>query len=164
MLFSHSSNAAAKEDDKLHLLIYETESAVDSPAFNLLRQTEHLDSVEAQIFGSGSAFEGYGSKYSAVYPVLESLDPDAVVVISDGRDVLLNNPARSADDDSIVQAFRAGYERLTHQKTGAVVVSAEAQCCVSALTHIAPGDLFHNDGSRKAVSYTHLTLPTIYSV
>jgi hypothetical protein len=32
--------------------------------------------------------------------------------------------------------------------SGAIVVSTEAQCCVTALGHIRPGDLFAEDGTR----------------
>jgi hypothetical protein len=135
----------------INVLVYETEtSASDSPSRRLMEQSLRLDGVIASMFGNGDEFEGYGSKYAAVYPVLKKMSPSALVVLSDGRDVLLNNPASS---DKYVAtagaAFRDAFKTLTAGHPGAVVISAEAQCCVSALTHVAPGGYFNADGSRK---------------
>jgi hypothetical protein len=133
------------------VLIYETdESSSDSLASRLVEQSSRLDGAEASIFGRGESFEGFGSKYSAVYPILKKMSPSALVVLSDGRDVLLNNPASSDKYvASAVAAFRAAFEGLTVNHPGAVVISAEAQCCVSALTHAAPGSYYNTDGSRN---------------
>ena len=42
--------------------------------------------------------------------------------------------------------FRKRFNELT-SSSGAIVVSTEAQCCVTALGHIRPGDLFADDGT-----------------
>ena len=135
----------------MHVLIYETvvESGV-SPATRLAHQAEQLPGVSATLFGQGEHFDGYGSKYSAVLPVLQKMDPTELVVLSDGRDVLINNPAfgNSATAQIAIAEFRAAFDALTSQNPHAVVVSAEAQCCVSALTFAQPGDYFSPDGSR----------------
>ena len=103
------------------------------------------------MFGQGQHFDGYGSKYSAVLPVLHSMSPDTLVVLSDGRDVLINNPAFSSPQTmrSAMNDFHEAFASITAQHPNAVVVSAEAQCCVSALTYAEPGDYFAVDGSRQ---------------
>jgi len=138
--------------DDVHVLIYETaiEGGV-SPASRLVNQAEQLPGVSASVFGQGQHFDGYGSKYSAVLPVLKKMSADSLVVLSDGRDVLINNPAFSSEDmmRSALSDFRGAFETITSQHPHAVVVSAEAQCCVSALTFVQPGDYFGPDGSRQ---------------
>ena len=73
---------------QIEVLIYETESVKDTPAANLFKQVQHLEGVTATLVGQGQSFDGFGSKYAAVYPVLSTMNPDALVVISDGRDVI----------------------------------------------------------------------------
>jgi hypothetical protein len=155
---SRSSDSKHSSIQKIHpssqetlaIMIYETESVENSPSRNLKEQAARLNNVEASIFGEGQGFEGFGSKYAAVYPVLKEMHADQLVAIVDGRDVLINNPT-STDRylESAVSEFRASFEQLTAQHPGAIVVSAEAQCCVSALSHAAPGDYYNKDGSRK---------------
>ena len=140
----------ATED--IQIFVYETEILEGvSPASRLVDQIERLPGVSATIFGQGEHFDGYGSKYSAVMPILKELSPETLVVLSDSRDVLLNNPAFSGQETmaSAVEGFRAAFDRLTEDHPHAVVVSAEAQCCVSALTFVEPGDYFAEDGSRQ---------------
>ena len=48
-----------------------------------------------------------------------------------------------------VQEFRDAYNEIIKDSPNAIVVSAEAQCCVSALTHVALGGYFNADGSRN---------------
>lgn len=135
----------------VHVLLYETESHKDSQAQSLMKQLGQLDGIHGTVFGEGKGFEGYGSKYSALYPSLKKMDPEVLIVVSDGRDVLINNPMHSdAYRTSAVEEFRRHYEELTSSyPSGAIVISAEAQCCVSALTYVAPGDYFNEDGSRN---------------
>jgi hypothetical protein len=115
-----------------------------------LDQANKLNGVSALLFGEGEAFEGYGSKYAAAYPVLEKLDPDTVVIITDGRDVLINNPqATDKYSETAAAEFRFMFDEITRSESGSVVVSAEAQCCVSALTHAAPGAYYNPDGTRN---------------
>jgi hypothetical protein len=152
-LDSHSPNHMPRQTvvEPINVLIYETdESSTDTPSLRLVEQASRLEGVEASIFGRGQSFEGFGSKYAAVYPVLKKMSPTALVVLSDGRDVLLNNPASSDKYvANAVAAFRAAFEGLTVNHPGAVVISAEAQCCVSALTHAVPGNYYNTDGSRN---------------
>jgi hypothetical protein len=136
---------------QITVLIYETESREDAPANNLVHHISRLEGFDAFVFGNGQGFEGYGSKYAAVYPILKQLPDDELVVISDGRDVLLNNPL-SSDRYTKTAAveFQRAFNALTKGlKEGVVVISAEAKCCVSALTHATPGSYYHQDGTRN---------------
>lgn len=132
-------------DDLVNLLVYETDRALAS-SNNLINS--NISGLRVQTVGLGESFEGFGSKYTAVLPALRQLEPTALTVISDGRDVLLNHKLGGSSEialDSFVQNFEA----LTGTRQHAVVVSAEAQCCVSALTYAMPGDYFAPDGSRN---------------
>lgn len=84
-------------------------------------------------------------------PLLKRLSPETLVVLSDGRDVLINNPSFSGLEagKAAVADFRKAFDTLTAGHHHAVVMSAEAQCCVSALTYVQPGDYFAEDGSRQ---------------
>ena len=149
--FLHYFRLAQNISRKLTVLIYETESMDESRANHLVQHISLLEGAEAHVFGNAQRFEGYGSKYAAVYPILKKLPADDLVVISDGRDILLNNPS-STDRyaKTAVLEFRKAFDALTGGgKEGAVVISAEAQCCVSALTHVIPGSYFNEDGSRN---------------
>lgn len=137
----------------LHIFIYETSEEEDSPATILLEQANNLPGVNAVVFGGGSRFEGYASKYDAVKPLLAATDSDDLVVITDGRDVLINSVYGSVSETSVLD-FVEVYDELVSSFPSAIVISAEAQCCVSALTHVSPGGYFNSDGSRKDRSCT----------
>jgi hypothetical protein len=167
----------------LHVLFYETQDYHEhsSHVQTLLAAWSHVDPslVQAQVVGQGTSFEGYGSKYAAVYPILKALphDDGRLVVLSDSRDVLINAPASSALTSSAssssassssslraaaaapsldvvvkqaVRDFVDRHARLTRDYPDALVVSAEAQCCVSALTFVQPGDYYDQFGARNA--------------
>ena len=141
---------AAESAHDVQLLIYETEVSNDSPVNNLVNQASHIPGLTTTVVGQGKKFGGFGSKYESVLPILEQMESDALVVLSDARDVLINNPM---DDNLNVAAdtiryFRTAFEMVSFQQPGAIVVSAEAQCCVSALTYVQPGAFFGADGSR----------------
>ena len=138
---------------QIEVLVYETESNKDTPATKLVEQLQHIDGIKATLVGQGQSFDGFGSKYAAVYPFLSMMEPDTLVVLSDGRDVLINNPMQSKAYSALsVQEFRDAYNEITKDSPNAIVVSAEAQCCVSALTHVALGGYFNADGSRNGRS------------
>merc|ERR1711998_387558 len=44
-----------------------------------------------------------------------------------------------------------GYQSLTKNKKDAIVVGAESQCCVSAMTHAQPGDYMNDDLTRTSI-------------
>jgi hypothetical protein len=97
--------------------------------------------------------DAQSNKFSAAIPLLQEMNPDALVVISDhrGAAVNLHLRTRSAFYESVVD-FRKGFAAMTDKLPGAVVVSASGQCCASALTHIQPGALFDEANKRQARS------------
>jgi hypothetical protein len=143
-------NTQASADNLVNLLVYETDRNF-AGSNNLINSD--IPGLVAQTVGLGESFNGFGSKYTAMLPVLQRLDPSALTVISDGRDVLLNHKANGSSDaespSAVLEAFVESFHSLVGQREGAIVVSAEAQCCVSALTFAAPGDYFAPDGSRS---------------
>ena len=133
----------------LQLLIYETDDQFISI---LEEQAEQIPDITTFIVGHGEIYEGFGSKYESIIPVLQQIDVDALVVLSDSCDVLLNHPWNTEEDvaasttgHDFIEAFNA----LTSQHPGAIVASAESQCCVGALTYAQPGDYFDENGRRK---------------
>jgi hypothetical protein len=152
------SMSFAASAPSVHVLVYETELNNDreflSPAEHLVDQiNDRVNGMTASVFGQGNSFSGFGSKFSAVLPILREIqveDPESIVVISDSRDVLINNPFHEDTYATLLaDEFRSAYEELTDGRPGSIVISAEAQCCVSALTHVSPGMYYHADGSRK---------------
>jgi hypothetical protein len=151
----------------MHVLIYETESVVDSnsPAAVLLHQVQRLSknsNVNGSLFGQGQDFVGFGSKFNAFLPLLDDLPAEDIVVVADSRDVLLNNhndetgiqtEVNQDDEHQLVSRFHLAYHHLMETSThspNAIIVSAESQCCVSALSHVPPGSYYNSDGSRSS--------------
>jgi hypothetical protein len=163
-LSSVLATASASSPTKLHVLVYETENdalGIDSPSQRLVDQInrDKIEGIHATVYGHnkrGSGFAGYGSKFSSVVPILEMIsqsDDDTLVVLSDSRDVLLNNPFNDMTfSKDLVNEFRTAFDDVTALKPMAIVVSAEAQCCVSALTHVPLGGYYNTDGSRKDIA------------
>jgi hypothetical protein len=138
-------------NQSIQVLIFET---LDDEVSTLATQIhERINGIDIKLFGSENGFKGYGSKFVSVLPILRDMDKDSLVVIADSRDVLVNNPY---NDDTytnvLADEFRMAFEELTYENPGSIVISAEAQCCVSALTHAAPGSFFTTDGSRNQFS------------
>lgn len=145
-----ADTAILEHDDPIHVLLYETDALQDSSAYSLVQQLSKLQGIKVNVLGTNHGFEGFGSKYAAVYPHVKELNPNSLVVICDSRDVIVNNPMNSDAYSALAtQEFRSTFDEITRQKPGAVVISAEAQCCVSALSHVAPGEYYNIDGSRN---------------
>ena len=125
-------------------MIFETEvtEGDDAPAQHLMRQASAISGLQATLIGQGQKFDGFGSKYEAVIPLLRTLPSDTIVVLSDARDVLINIQSEKTVVEEALQDFREAFSAVTFQQPGAIVISAEAQCCVSALTYAQPGDYF----------------------
>jgi len=133
------------------LLIFETDTTAPGAAgrepslahFDFLRGQLAASGYDHAVVGQGAEFKGWSTKYSAILPALRAAatrEPARLVVLSDSRDVLLNP---GADATATAALFGKAFEELTRgAPPGAVVVSAEAQCCVSALAHAAPGAYF----------------------
>lgn len=151
ILLAAFNTVAGKGASDLHLLIYET----DAEHVTILEeQAANIPGITAIVVGHGSTFQGFGSKYEAIVPALRELDADVLVVMSDSRDVLINHQWISQEDGAkgsatSGQEFLQAFEAVTAHSPSAIVVSAEAQCCVSALTYAVPGDYFDEEGKRK---------------
>ena len=139
---------SSDEAPELHILVFET-NAEKAAAMTLATQS-HDAGIHFQAFGVNVKFEGFGTKWEVVQPILRDLPENSLVAIVDGRDVLLNihkdDPTKGREvHDGFVSSFQA----LTAGKPGAVVMSTEGQCCVAALTFVKPGDYFDAEGNRN---------------
>jgi hypothetical protein len=135
-------------------MVYETDKSSGSTAHTLAKQINgRVNDITVTVFGEGTKFNGFGSKFSAVLPLLKTKDADSLIVLSDSRDVLINNPNNDERyANTLAIEFRMAYDQLTFGHPDAIVISAEAQCCVSALTHAQPGDYYNTDGTRNKVA------------
>ena len=136
----------------MHLLMYDTDASKelkkpDSPLSFLQQRINDYDGSDLKMtmYGDGLDYRGFGDKYQTVRPLLEMADPNTLIVLADSRDTVLNIPASGDTTNDIydmVSNFVQSHRRLTAQTPNAVVVSAEGQCCVSAMSHASPGDYF----------------------
>ncbi len=129
---------------KIHILMFETDATKlqeENSSLDFFMKTSEAAGIETTIFGEGLAFTGFGEKYAHVRDVVKNVGDDTLVIVSDSRDVLLNVPGTDLSRD-IVSNFIATYQRLTKSSPNAVVMSAESQCCVSAMSHACPSDYF----------------------
>lgn len=130
------------------LLIYETD-----PAVARTRQFPGIHSVQF-VSSNSQQPQLQLNKWDAARALLLKMPPDRMVVLGDGeRDVSTNYLYQQ------LAAFKRAFADLTAGMTGggasaAVVVAASPHCCVNALTHIAPGDLFAPSGGDVDASRT----------
>jgi hypothetical protein len=143
----HTPVVVPAPDSRLHILLFETDRE-QVPDILLTKQIDRAG-ISYSVFGAGAKFEGYGTKWGLALSALADIPPDALVVISDSRDVILNIHNNDKDHGRhTIEEFSLAYRALTLNKPGSVVMSAEGQCCVSALTHAKPGSYFHANGTR----------------
>ena len=129
------------------LFIYETNPTSDSA--NILKNTaENLFGLETTIFGNNDKFNGFSSKYQSFKPYLSGVSDDTLVILADGRDVLINHDARFTSK-YYQRVISDTFSRITKTKNQ-VVVSTEAQCCVAAMTHFKPGEMFDDGFTRTS--------------
>ena len=96
----------------------------------------------------GAAHTGWGCKGAAVIDAVRpvaALHPGRPVFVLDSRDVLLNGDL-SLDD--VMDRYAALLQGKAAADRDAVIVSAEPQCCVTALGQQRPNTYFHPNGSR----------------
>eukprot|EP00977_Amphora_coffeiformis_P029633 scaffold42060_cov183-Amphora_coffeaeformis.AAC.1 len=84
----YTSESGDEVVPELHILVFETDPK-KAASMKLAAQSVEAG-LNLSVFGSNVAFEGFGTKWEVVQPVLKSLHPDTLVAIVDGRDVLLN--------------------------------------------------------------------------
>jgi hypothetical protein len=129
----------------VHVLMYETDSSLErDPASPLyfFKERSNIAALKTTVFGGDLDYHGFGDKYQTLRPLLELLDKTKLVILADARDVILNVPEDSQAASRAVDQFMDAYHRLTRDAPNAVVMSAESQCCVSAMSHAHPGDYF----------------------
>ena len=142
---------------KVHILMFETDGTVEhsenSSLGYFLKTSEEAEknaAIQTTTFGYGKNFTGWGDKYLYLREMLNTMSEDTLVVISDARDVMLNVPD-SESAASIVSHFISTYQRMTKNFPDAVVMSAESQCCVSAMSHASPLDYFDPISGQRNV-------------
>jgi hypothetical protein len=83
--------------------------------------------------------------------MLETMEKDKLVILADARDVILNVPANEAVATLKIDNFIETFANLRKNSPNAVVMSAEAQCCVAAMAHNAPYDYFNQNTKERAM-------------
>ena len=140
-----TSVAGSELRDDVMVLMYETDESLqhDSKSpLNFFKQRAQAAHLQATVFGGNLAYHGFGDKYQTLKPLLEVADKDKLVILADARDVVLNVPDNEAFASLAVDNFVETYKKLTLDAPNAVVMSAEAQCCVSAMAHAHPSEYF----------------------
>jgi hypothetical protein len=138
--------------DDVMILMYETDSRLENdPASPLyfFKQKGKVANVQTTVFGGDLAYHGFGDKYQTLRPLLELIDDDKLIVLADARDVALNVPDNEAFAKLAVDHFVETYKKLTIDTPNAIVMSAEAQCCVSAMAHASPAEYFDPVGKKR---------------
>ena len=131
--------------DDVMVLMYETDEALQLDPKSPLRffqEKGKTANLQTTVYGANLEYHGFGDKYQTLKPLLEVMDANRLVVLADARDVVLNVPNNEAFAALAVDQFMEAYQKITKGAPGAVVLSAEAQCCVSAMTHAHPRDYF----------------------
>ena len=133
----------------VQLLIYDDSETVDK-----IHQYHSEKGINAIMFGrKEGSNKKYFSKFAAAIPLLKRMAPDAIVVLSDHRDISVSFPPGSDFTRyKAINDFRQALYDLLKNYTGAIVASADSVCCSSALTHVKLGGLFQADGTRKSRS------------
>ena len=135
----------------VHLLIFES----DSESVVLPAKQAAQAGLSFTVFGGGHQFKGFGTKWHILPDILVTMDPNALVLVMDGRDVMLNIPQTDTETiismaQQLLDSTKKTYEALVMSKPNAVVMSAEGSCCVAALTHASPGDFFDKGLNRMS--------------
>ena len=93
---------------------------------------------EPVVLGAGSKWTGFSSKWRAVYKFCEDKDPNAIILVTDARDVLCNRNFRG-----LVAAF----DKVS--KGGdSVVFGSEVGCCVDTMKEYGPGEIIARSGRK----------------
>ena len=146
-----SAMAEAKRDD-VHFLMYETDSKLEHDPLqpvHFFKERSEVAGVEATVYGGGLAYHGFGDKYQTLRPILEEMDDHTLVVLADARDVVLNIPQNERLANIAIDRFLETFQRLTTDFPNAIVMSGEAQCCVSAMAHAHPSEYFDTKTGKR---------------
>mmetsp|Transcript_1579 Transcript_1579/g.3501 ORF Transcript_1579/g.3501 Transcript_1579/m.3501 type:complete len:492 (+) Transcript_1579:55-1530(+) len=145
MCFSASADSSAQLRDDVMVLMYETDESLRQDAtspLHFFEQRGKVANLQTVVFGEKLEYHGFGDKYQTLKPLLDVMDEDKLIILADARDVILNVPDNGAVATLAVDNFMEIYKKLTANAPNAVVISAEAQCCVSAMAHTHPREYF----------------------
>mmetsp|Transcript_10837 Transcript_10837/g.25850 ORF Transcript_10837/g.25850 Transcript_10837/m.25850 type:complete len:369 (+) Transcript_10837:127-1233(+) len=158
-----SSTSSLRRD--VHILMYETDSTLEwdlSSALSFFKERTEIADIPTTVFGGKQSYQGFGDKYSTLRPILEIMEQSKLVIVADARDVALNVPADTTYAEQAVDRFLDTFSKLTKNTPGAIVMSAEAQCCVSAMSNAFPHEYFNSttgDRTKRACSSGHEDCP-----
>lgn len=133
------------------VILYQTSmSLAPLGGFLYSQLAEQMDGLmQPEVIGMGTHFGGFSSKHHLAIQRLSAMDPDDLVILSDYADVLLN-PGRGPPGTAFC-GFRDEYMQMMKGRSeDAVVISAEAQCCVGALSYVEPGSLIQRNDTRTS--------------
>lgn len=158
-VFEDMGLSSAFKPESITFVLYETAAEnMYTPSLRAFLETSKtLSGVDAVVVGTNSAFFGFGSKYRALVETLVDLernDNNTLVMLLDARDIVLNvavdkeNIAIKDFEPRLVH-YLESYSKLTQHNPGSVVVSAEAQCCVAAMSWAHPSAYFNTETGER---------------
>lgn len=131
-----------ENESAVWVILYQTNmSLAPLGTFFYSQLAEEMDGwMQAEVLGQGMEWSGFSTKHHLALERMRKMNPMDIVILSDFGDVVLN-PGRGTRGESM-KAFKDAYHEITSTAPpGSVVISAEAQCCVAALSYNMPGDL-----------------------
>lgn len=118
---------------------------------DILMDSRQYMGINATLFGQDRSAEGHGNKYTAALPILKSIDPETLVVLSNDRDGRVNFPVGNHETMfKFLYNFRKQFEDISKMYPGSVVASTDSDCCASSLSHVGLGGLVDDKGQRQA--------------
>lgn len=155
LLFTFGFEQDARErrtenESAVWVILYQTNmSLAPLGTFFYSQLAEEMDGwMQAEVLGQGMEWSGFSTKHHLALERMRKMSPMDIVILSDFGDVVLN-PGRGTRGESM-KAFKDAYHEITSTSPpGAIVISAEAQCCVAALSYNAPGDLVTSSWQRQ---------------
>jgi len=144
-LFLAAAAKVVSGRDDIHILMFETDSSLENDPtspLSFFKERSSFADLPTTVYGGGLEYNGFGDKYQTLKAILEVIDPSKLVVVADARDVALNIPENEKGANEAIDRFIDTYKKLTANDPLAVVMSAESQCCVSAMTHAHPSEYF----------------------
>ena len=147
--------------DDVHVLMYETDASLEGQSnspLHFFRERSEMAGLRTTVFGNNLNYRGFGDKYQTLRPLIEMINQNTLVILADARDVALNVPTDKDMAMEAVDHFVENFKLLTKDSPSSVVLSAEGQCCVSAMSHAKPSEYFDastGKRSKRACSSGH---------
>lgn len=139
-----------KNDHAVWVILYQTNmSLAPLGSFYYSQLAEEMGGwMQPEVLGQGTEWSGFSTKHNLALQRMKDMNPDDLVILSDFGDVVLN-PGKGNRGEAIGAFKEAFHEIVGNAPQGSVVVSAEAQCCVAALSYHVPGALVNADWQRE---------------